>query len=267
MEIWHGCWKKSVLTILGALFFSVIAGGAAWAEATHKHKGWEQWHPQFGGNHLGKAGTQCYFCEEGQIDRDSDGDGVLDSRDQCPGTPPGVAVDAVGCPLDSDQDGVPDHLDRCPGTPIGVPVDDRGCPMDRDGDGVMDYQDQCPDTPRGAAVNAVGCWVVENLRFETGKWDILSQYHGVLNAIVAVLMENPGLRVEIQGHTDNRGKEAYNQMLSENRATAVMGYLTGHGVSADRLSARGYGFHHPIADNDTDMGRAMNRRVELKPIR
>jgi OOP family OmpA-OmpF porin len=88
---------------------------------------------------------------------DSDKDGVPDSRDKCPGTPAGVAVNSDGCPLDSDKDGVPDYLDKCPRTPPGVTVDSNGCPFDSDKDGVPDYLDKCPGTPPGVAVDSDGC--------------------------------------------------------------------------------------------------------------
>jgi len=88
---------------------------------------------------------------------DSDGDGVPDGKDACPGTPTGVVVDARGCPIDSDGDGVWDGLDRCPNTPRDWPVDAHGCPLDTDGDGVPDGADECPGTPRGARVDEVGC--------------------------------------------------------------------------------------------------------------
>ena len=80
---------------------------------------------------------------------DSDGDGVVDAGDQCPGTPAGVQVDAKGCPVDTDGDGVADHLDQCPGTRAGVAVDAKGCPLDSDGDGVIDADDKCPGTSAG----------------------------------------------------------------------------------------------------------------------
>ena len=89
--------------------------------------------------------------------RDTDGDGVPDSRDRCPDTPKGATVDARGCPSDSDGDGVLDGLDRCPDTPKGCTVDAKGCPSDADGDGVCDGLDQCADTPKGATVDAKGC--------------------------------------------------------------------------------------------------------------
>ena len=88
---------------------------------------------------------------------DSDGDGVLDSGDRCPGTPPGVKVTSDGCPVDSDEDGVADYLDKCPGTPANVLVDRNGCPFDSDSDGVPDYLDTCSGTPAGTDVDQFGC--------------------------------------------------------------------------------------------------------------
>ena len=91
---------------------------------------------------------------------DTDGDGVADDDDACPGTPAGTAVDAKGCELDSDGDGVVDSKDSCPGTAAGVTVDSKGCkvkPMDSDGDGVVDGKDRCPDSAPGASVDATGC--------------------------------------------------------------------------------------------------------------
>ncbi len=89
--------------------------------------------------------------------RDSDGDGVPDRKDKCPGTPAGCTVDATGCQTDSDHDGVCDGLDKCPNTPAGAKVDAQGCPVDSDGDGVYDGLDQCANTPTGCKVDARGC--------------------------------------------------------------------------------------------------------------
>jgi outer membrane protein OmpA-like peptidoglycan-associated protein len=88
---------------------------------------------------------------------DSDGDGVVDGKDKCPGTPAGRKVNADGCELDSDGDGVVDALDKCPGTPAGRKVNADGCELDSDGDGVVDGLDKCPGTPAGRKVNADGC--------------------------------------------------------------------------------------------------------------
>ena len=89
--------------------------------------------------------------------RDTDGDGVPDSRDKCVETPRGARVDAKGCPLDTDGDGVFDGLDKCPETPKGCTVGETGCQSDADGDFVCDGLDQCADTPKGATVDAKGC--------------------------------------------------------------------------------------------------------------
>ena len=89
--------------------------------------------------------------------RDTDGDGVPDSRDKCAATPKGATVDKKGCPSDTDGDAVLDGIDQCADTPRGCAVDARGCPTDADGDAVCDGVDQCADTPRGATVDARGC--------------------------------------------------------------------------------------------------------------
>jgi len=88
---------------------------------------------------------------------DADGDGVIDSADECPNTPSRAKVDAAGCPLDSDKDGVADYLDKCPDTPKGVKVDKDGCPLDSDRDGVTDDRDLCPNTLSGVVVDKDGC--------------------------------------------------------------------------------------------------------------
>jgi hypothetical protein len=197
---------------------------------------------------------------------DSDGDGVPDYLDRCPNTPRGVKVDKNGCPLDSDGDGVPDYLDKCPNTPRGVKVDKNGCPLDSDGDGVPDYLDKCPNTPRGVEVDAAGCWIAKGLKFDFNKWDIKPEYYPSLDRAVRVLEMNPKLRVEIHGHTDSIGSQAYNLTLSEKRAQAVKDYLVSRGISTGRLTTRGMGKLDPVASNDTPEGRAQNRRVEFNII-
>ena len=197
---------------------------------------------------------------------DSDGDGVPDYRDKCPDTPKGVEVDSDGCPLDSDGDGVLNHQDKCPDTPAGVKVDKDGCPLDTDGDGVPDYKDQCPDTLKGAPVNSVGCWSIKGINFDYDKSDIKPQYHGLLNENVEVLKKNPSVTVEIEGHTDSVGSDGYNQALSERRAESVRAYFVSSGISAQRISTRGFGESKPIVSNETAEGRAQNRRIDIKVI-
>ena len=198
---------------------------------------------------------------------DSDRDGVPDYIDKCPETPLGVKVDSKGCPLDSDGDGVPDHLDKCPETPKGVTVDSAGCPIDSDGDSVPDYLDMCPETPKGAQVDEQGCWVIGDTLFDFDKDVIKSQYYRLLDQVAAVLKQNPSLKVEIQGHTDTFGTQAYNQKLSQRRAEAVKEYLLKSGIDGDRLSAMGFDFSRPRTSNETAEGRALNRRVQFQPLR
>lgn len=139
-------------------------------------------------------------------------------------------------------------------------------PKDSDGDGVIDTVDQCPGTPRGADVDNRGCWVIKNLNFDTSRDEIKPVYYGTLNNVVDVLKQNPGLRVEIQGHTDSMGDRAFNEDLSQRRAQSVVNYLVGQGIDVQRLTAKGYGPAKPVATNDTPQGRAQNRRVEINPL-
>ena len=206
------------------------------------------------------------------LPKDADGDGVLDAADKCPNTPAGTAVDATGCPKDSDGDGVLDAADRCPNTPAGTAVDATGCPADSDGDGVLNATDKCPDTPAGTTVDAVGCaalftgggaLVLEGVNFETGKAVLLPASTAVLDRVAESLANNPGVNVEVGGHTDNTGSRATNTRLSAARANAVRDYLIGKGIDGARLTAKGYGPDQPVQDNTTAAGRAANRRVEL----
>ncbi len=95
--------------------------------------------------------------KEEELFKDSDKDGVLDTKDKCPNTPEGVKIDAFGCEVDDDGDGVANSLDSCPGTRKGAKVDAKGCALDKDGDGVLNAVDKCPDTPQGVEVDANGC--------------------------------------------------------------------------------------------------------------
>ncbi|CAM3588325.1 MULTISPECIES: OmpA family protein [Halomonas] len=188
---------------------------------------------------------------------------------QCPSfgeVPAGVAVDAQGCPLDSDGDGVPDFRDQCPGTPAGVEVNASGCPLDSDNDGVPDYRDQCPNTPAGVEVNALGCpdsVVLQDVNFEFDSAELTSNARNVLNGVAERLVNNTDVRVSIEGHTDSRGPDAYNKNLSQERAESVARYLASRGVASNRMQSVGFGEEQPVASNETEEGRFQNRRVEL----
>lgn len=214
------------------------------------------------------------FCNDGpmkMMSKDTDGDGVPDDKDRCPGTPQGAKVNDRGCIPDSDGDGVTDDRDQCPGTPAGMKVDGKGCILDSDGDGVSDGSDQCPDTPRGWQVNSRGCpkpIVFRDINFEFDSALLTNAAKAALDdVVVKTLKANPGVKVKILGHTDSIGSEAYNMELSDARANSVRGYLMGEGIAQGRLMAEGRGESDPIAPNSVDSGRAANRRVEIYAVK
>ncbi len=202
--------------------------------------------------------------------KDTDGDGIVDSLDACPLTP--GLQSFKGCP-DTDGDGIPDEKDKCP-LVRGVPRL-QGCPEpDRDKDGIIDSLDKCPDLP-GFRENE-GCPPVQkelrkkielaarNIFFETDKYDLLPASFTSLDEVAVILQQNPYLKLDIAGHTDNSGTPEKNQVLSERRAHAVLEYLVSRqGISKGRLSSAGYGSSRPLTGNDTPEGRAINRRVEF----
>jgi OOP family OmpA-OmpF porin len=138
---------------------------------------------------------------------------------------------------------------------------------DQDGDGITDDKDICPDTPAGARVTINGCWILGNIHFPSDSSKLCNEMTPYLDEVVAILKNNPNLWMEVQGHTDSTGSADHNYKLSRNRAMAVMNYLISKGVSADRLTATGYGETKPIAANDNEHGKSLNRRVELAPIK
>ncbi|MEJ2575523.1 MAG: OmpA family protein [Gammaproteobacteria bacterium] len=172
---------------------------------------------------------------------------------------------------DSDGDGVPDDVDACPGTPAGVAVDARGCPRDSDGDGVPDYLDKCPGTPSGAKVDADGCEIMDSVsisvtadHFDFDSATLKPAMESELSEVAAKVRASAGSEMlEVVGHTDSTGPEAYNQGLSERRAEAAASYLIDAGVPASQISTMGKGESEPVGDNGTRDGRAMNRRVEV----
>ena len=101
------------------------------------------------------------------------------------------------------------------------------------------------------------------ITFDIGKANIKPESMTEINRIANLMKENPDLKFEVQGHTDNTGTVAGNQKLSEQRAQAIVNKLVEMGIAANRLSAKGMGQSAPLADNSTDEGRAKNRRVEF----
>jgi len=168
---------------------------------------------------------------------------------------------------DSDGDGVIDEYDNCWNTPAGVTVDSKGCGIDSDGDGVPDHLDQCPDTPLGTVVYTDGCAIVivslQGVHFATDSATLTSDAKSILDGALGSIKANTSAHLTVEGNTDSRGSEAYNQDLSQRRAQAVVDYLTSSGISSSRLSPVGKGENYPIASNDTRDGRYRNRRVDV----
>mgnify|MGYP000908897073 CR=1 FL=1 len=198
---------------------------------------------------------------------DRDRDGVIDREDACPDDP--GPKELKGCP-DRDKDGIIDREDRCPDQPGLAKY--KGCP-DTDEDGIPDPDDACPTEPgppenKGCPTKAVltetKIEILDRVHFETDKSDLKPVSFAVLDAVVAVMKEHPEIaRVRVDGHTDNTGTETHNAGLSDRRAEAVKAYLVKKGIAKERLQAKGFAETVPIATNDTEEGRAQNRRTEF----
>ena len=106
--------------------------------------------------------------------------------------------------------------------------------------------------------------VLNNIFFDVNKFELKPNSQVELDKLVQLLTENPKLKIEISGHTDNVGKPADNLLLSNNRAKAVVKYLVTKNIAIQRLSAKGFGQTKPVADNKTEAGKALNRRTEMK---
>lgn len=137
-------------------------------------------------------------------------------------------------------------------------------PKDDDNDGVINEKDDCLDTPKGRVVDADGCAKIITLRvnFAFDKSNVPNSYNSILNETVDFLNQNKRYKVELQGHTDSKGSEKYNQALSERRAASVKKELSKLGIQEERISTVGFGENQPVVSNETDEGRAQNRRVD-----
>jgi outer membrane protein OmpA-like peptidoglycan-associated protein len=219
--------------------------------------------------------------------KDTDGDGIPDDIDACPEEPEDHKdpdpMDGCPQPSDRDGDGIPDQLDKCPDVPEDKDgIDDQdGCPEDdADQDGIPDAKDACPKEPgqpspdpkkngcpRFIKLEGSSVRVLQQVHFQTGSATILPDSFPMLGEIAALLKATPGIKkMRIEGHTDNRGNAAMNLDLSKRRAASVRQWLIDHGIASGRLESEGYGLTQPIESNDTDEGRAANRRVEFKII-
>jgi outer membrane protein OmpA-like peptidoglycan-associated protein len=223
---------------------------------------------------------------DGCPDLDNDADGVPDASDKCPldKEDRNGIDDEDGCPdPDDDKDGIVGTKDGCPTEAEDKDgfKDDDGCPdPDNDGDGVADANDKCPteaETWNGFKDDD-GCadvlpeavkkytGVIEGITFKKNKDVIEKRSFAVLDRAVKVLAEYKEIKVEISGHTSDEGEHDYNVDLSKRRAESVKTYLSGKGIAAERIQTVGYGPDKPIADNKTQKGKKLNRRIEFRVI-
>ena len=228
---------------------------------------------------------------DGCPDPDNDLDGIPDTADACPNAAETYNghEDADGCPdekphVDTDGDGYVDAEDACPFDPEDFDQfeDEDGCPEpDNDLDGIFDVSDSCPfdpETPNGyqdedgcpdqapsrVIVEKTKIRITEKIYFEYNKAVIQPVSFELLEEVAMVINDNQQItRIRIEGHTDSDGSDAYNQRLSQQRAEAVLEFLSNAGVDAARLEAVGYGEEQPIDTNKTSEGKANNRRVEF----
>ncbi len=186
------------------------------------------------------------------VEVDTDEDGVVDSKDKCPGTPKSISVDKDGCPKDSDGDGVTDYIDKCPDTPKGVKVDFYGCPP----------QEKAQEKAAAIVKAPEKISISLEIEFDTAKANIKPKYHEKIKKVADFMTTYPETTAVIEGHTDNVGSEASNLKLSAKRAESVKQYLVNKfKIDPKRLSTKGYGESQPIADNSTAEGRQKNRRI------
>ena len=212
---------------------------------------------------------------------DTDGDGIYDKDDACPKVPGPKDPDPKkhGCQPDKDGDGIPDKEDACISIP-GIKTDDaktNGCPGDTDGDKIRDDKDACPNEkgaadpdpkkngcPKAVRVTETEVIILQQVQFDTAKSTIKKVSDKLLDEVAGVLKEHPEItKLEVQGHTDDRGDKAMNEKLSEDRANAVMQAMIKRGIDASRMTAKGFGPNVPIGDNKTEKGRQENRRVQF----
>jgi len=223
---------------------------------------------------------------DGCPEDDNDQDGILDADDKCPNDKEDVDgfEDLDGCPeLDNDKDTILDTKDKCPLVAEDMDgfEDEDGCPeFDNDMDGITDDKDKCPNEKE--TVNGFededGCpdavilkkndrIVMDNVYFKTGSSELTEDSYAVLDKTKNVFTDNPKIKIQIEGHTDNTGKAKINQKLSQERAASVRKYMIEKvGIKAEQLTSVGFGKEKPVADNKTPEGRAKNRRIEFKVI-
>ncbi|SDO22146.1 Outer membrane protein OmpA [Pseudomonas arsenicoxydans] len=154
---------------------------------------------------------------------------------------------------DEDGDGVFDRRDRCPDTPANTPVEHHGCPLPQYPASVKPVEVVQPEV----------ITLPSDVLFAFNKSDLSPSAKSQLDSVMFKLQLADVVSIKVVGHTDSVGSDEYNQALSERRASSVAAYLLSQGIAPSKLTSEGKGESQPVADNDTEEGRAKNRRVEL----
>jgi len=157
---------------------------------------------------------------------------------------------------DEDSDGVFDRRDRCPDTPENTEVDHRGCPLPQ-------YPVAVKPVEPAPQTEVITLSDAGNVLFDFDKSDLTPAAKAQLDTLMDKLRNADVVSIKVIGHTDSKGSDAYNQALSERRASSVAAYLLSQGLAPNKLTSEGRGESEPVADNASDEGRAENRRVEL----
>ena len=158
---------------------------------------------------------------------------------------------------DEDEDGVFDRRDRCPDTPANTPVNHMGCPLPQ-------YPASAPASEAAPTPEVITLDDQGQVMFAFDSAELTSAAQQRLQSLVPRLNEPAVNRIKVVGHTDSVGADSYNQALSERRASSVAEYLIGQGVAPAKVTSQGSGESEPVTENDTEEGRALNRRVELQ---
>ena len=200
---------------------------------------------------------------------DVDDDNIVDNQDLCDNSLLENNIMPYGCKKilrDSDGDGVRDSRDKCPLTPKNAKVSPDGCALDGDMDGVKDYKDKCLDTPIGYEVNDDGCAISLNLgvNFKYYSDIIEASSEKNIEKFAEFIKKNSNYELNIIGHTSTKGDAELNKVLSEKRAKAVKLALAEMGVKPENMTTEGRGEEEPLVEDNSADGKLINRRVEIE---
>ena len=242
----------------------------------------KDWHWGF------QAGLSWLFGSNRGFQRvpDTDRDGVRDDVDQCADTPRGTVVNASGCPpVNTDSIAAAERAAAERAAAERARADSVAAAERARADSLAAAERAAAQAVRDSAARAAGISaaqiqalrdslrklsenansniVLPGVNFATGTATLTQSSRFILDEVAATLSENPEIRVEVAGHTDNTGGRALNERLSRQRAESVKNYLVTKGIATDRMTTAGYAWDRPVAPNTTRAGRALNRRTEL----